>query len=86
MVHKMKKVYKIYSRGITPEGKLVYRTEFVDADKNILFKPAKGPNDIKEIYEGFWNVNPKEDRVVVDKVERVKTKSKGENWGIKLLK
>jgi len=82
-------IFKIYSRGIDRHtGKiLAYRTEFVDAAKNELFSPSDNKNTLKLKYEAFWNLNPREEKVVVDKVEeKVSKKSKGGNWGIKLLK
>ena len=80
-------IYQVYSRAINRQTRelLGYRTEFVDTEKNEMFGNTDNSDEVKEKYEGFWNLNDREPQVIVDKVKFVKGKSKGENWGIKML-
>ncbi len=82
-------VYKIWSNAYSrvPEGVLIgRRTEYIDTDKNELFRNSKTARDVKRAYEGFWNISLHEEKVVVTNVKRMKTtKSKGANWGIKMI-
>ena len=82
-------VFKIFSRAIDRKTrKLVgYRTEFIDTAKNELFEGATNPKEVEGRFEAFWGLDPYDDIVEVDKVEsKPKTKSKGDNWGIKMLR
>ena len=84
-------VFKIYSRGINKRtGKVGYRTEFIDTTKNALFRTVRrNPNsaNVAAAFEAFWSLGEySPERVVVDYVERVNVKSRGANWGIKMLK
>ena len=78
-------VYKIFSRAVDRKTRklLSYRTEFIDTEKNDLFGGNLWPISIQ--YEKFWNLNKHEPEVIVDKAVALKMKSKGGNWGIKIL-
>jgi len=78
-------IYKIYSR-IKDKGKIIYRTEFINTRTNTLFRNAKSAQDVKRIFQSFWNIDRRGPRVSVDKVIKVQSKSRKANWGIKLLK
>ena len=74
-------VYKITSR-VLENGKI--RTEYIDTNKNEIFRKAKTAKDVKDWHEGFWNINSPQVKVI--SVEKVRVSSKGKNWGIKFHK
>ena len=74
-------VYKIKSRGFNEKGKPIERSEYIDSSKNILFRSAKNSQQVARNYNAFWAGEAK----VVD-VKKVKIKSRGENFGIKIKK
>lgn len=41
------------------------RNEIINTSSNELFKSAKSKQDVKDIYESFWNINKKSPKVKV---------------------
>lgn len=72
-------IFKIWSVGEKKNGSVVLRTEYIDTAKNVLFSGDLHAASVKNDYEAFWKGEAK-----VVKIKRVKVKSKGANWGIKM--
>ena len=89
MIEVKQVITKIWSRGMDEKtGDIAYRTEFIDTEKNEVFKGCKTKEDIKERYLSFWDMTTigLEGRVHVDQVKIVDIPSEDGNWEIKTLK
>ena len=61
--------YDRYKVKATSEG--VTRTEVVST-KNPIFRHARDKYEIGKLYNGYWNINPREPRVKVLNVTKVR--------------
>ena len=73
----VKTIYKVTAIALDRKTKELIgsaRTERINVKKNELFKNAKNKEDVKDMYEAFWDINPNSKEVV--KVINIDAKNK----------
>lgn len=76
MAYKIKaKKYRVYAHAYSQKtGKKIgkSRSEIIDTKKNSMFYDVENKQQVKERYEGFWNMTNSDEKVKVDKIVGVK--------------
>ena len=78
-------VYRIISYSVKYPY-IYFRGEYIDTEKNEVFRNCRSKEDVRIAYEDFWRFGDRTSPAKVIYIAQSFEKSKGKNWGIKVLK